>query len=209
MNGKSVALLALCMVASTGAGVGFGRAHWKRPPVYDFQTAFERRAEVIADHSKQMLPGQMVVVGDSIVERQRFGQLCGLDVLNDGISSTSAADLQRVAIAPAVAAHPSRAVFAAGVNTFVHHDSTTPAEYGATVHSILDRLPARPIIVGIGPIVGQEAQIEAFNGVLRGEASRRHGSYVEPLPANLKTDGVHPTVSGMREWQARVERACH
>lgn len=200
-------LLGLCLGGA--AGITVGRARWHRPPAYDFQIGYDRRGLIIASQAEQTAPGQIAIIGDSIVERQRFGTLCRLDVLNAGISSAKVEDVERVALPSALKAKPARTILAVGINDFTHGEATPLPRLMAAYRRILDRLPPKPIVVGLGYAPGlSHKEIDAANRALQAETRRRSGRYVEPLPSSLLVDGVHPSLEGMRTWQRRAAAAC-
>lgn len=210
-------MLSRCAVAASAAlfvglilGGAIARLHYKSQKApFDYRFAYQRRAEIIDQEAQQIAPGQLAVVGDSIVERQRLRRLCGLDALNAGASSARAADILEILMPAVRRAQPSRAVLAVGTNDYRENRPVDRADWRREVRAIVEQLPRRPIVVGIGALPGTPTRTLAdANAFLRAEAARRGGRYVEPLPQSLLADGIHPSLAGQKEWQARVEAAC-
>lgn len=202
-------LLAVLVAISGLIGFAAARYLYRHAPKYDYHAGFVRRAEIIKSVAHQIDPAQMAVIGDSIVEQQKLPHLCGLESLNAGMSGARASDIAELALPAIGAARPSRAVLAVGTNDFRDGRPVNGDHWKRNIQVILDQLPARPIVVGIGDLPNSSSQqIAAANLFLAAEASRRRGRFVAPLPANLTIDGIHPSVTGMREWQRRVQAAC-
>lgn len=170
---------AICLVC-IAAAVLVSREVWHHPALLHAVT----RQVVIEQHLAQ-LPEAAVIVGDSLTERSPIREMCGLPVVNAGIGRATSASIMPVA---RMAKGRPLIVLAIGVND--------GASFEADYRALIDEL--RPHIV-----VGVTAHRE------RNELIREAGIFVEPLPPELLYDGVHYTAEGGREWERRLEAACH
>jgi hypothetical protein len=194
-----IVCLPVSLVLGALAGVAFGFHRWRQSP----SAAFHQTESIVLARAGDVAPGGIVVLGDSIVEQQQIDRLCGLPVLNAGISGARIGHY--VGLTPRVLtlARPSRVVVALGTNDLRGRKPTSPTEFEQQVQQVLAEAGPRPIVVGVaGP------QAKSLNNVLAAAARARGGVFVEPPPVDLTSDGVHLSAAGKREWRRRVEAAC-
>jgi len=225
---KPIAVILLVLTAALAAGsaaifgceicrAGYDKAH--RVITRQFPASRERRERIIATQAAQMKPGGAVILGDSIVELQTFDSLCGLPVLNAGLSGSTTGGLAARSAAIISAARPSLVVFAVGVNDG-HGGKMSQGDEWLTQYRMLLRSAgtAKIIIVGIQPIepgmrnsgAYDMAGIAARNRAIERLAAEAGAIHVRPMPdaAGMTTDGVHLNAAGMRRWQAKLASAC-
>ena len=180
------------------------------------------RGSVLAAEAEDFPRGGVLVLGDSIVERQYIAHLCGRPVLNAGISGITAGRMSEVAPPIVAAADPALVVVAVGVNNAIVWRATSAVIAQRSLEALLTGLRGRTLIlVGIQPVEPNRAvprphEPWSMYGVAQVRAmmpdlARRFGaSYVPPLAAtgNRTADGIHLTPAAAAEWQAAVERAC-
>lgn len=194
--------LLLCVGAISGLALGY--VHWRRTG----PSHFDARTAVILDQARSFPPGGVVVFGDSLVERQRLTMLCGLPVLNAGVSGARITDVAAFAEQVASAARPSLSIVAVGTNDVIQGPAPTwLADYRVLLAGIG---PSVRAIVGIG-LAHQNQAAVAMDKVLRREARDRHIRFIEALPAKpglFLDDGVHHSAAGKAIWQANLAAIC-
>ncbi|QNA84060.1 hypothetical protein G4G27_08715 [Sphingomonas sp. So64.6b] len=167
----------------------------------------QRRLGVMQAIVRQVGPGQMLIVGDSIVEMQSLPEICGLVPINAGISGARSQDLLGFSSAAIALTGPSRIVFAVGVNDLLQ--GTDLKQWTAQTTELVDQWRGKPIIIGITAIKKADpAMAERMNAVLRDLATKRGGIFVKGLSAPETYDGVHPSRAGAKAWQQRLAAAC-
>ncbi len=191
-------LLALAM--ATLIGFVLGRSgRWQ-----DYEN---RRLGLMQTIVRQVGPGQMLIVGDSIVEMQSLPEICGLVPINAGISGARSQDLHGFATAAIGLAEPSRMVFAVGVNDLLQGAELD--QWAKQTTELVDQWHGKPIIIGITAIKNADpATANRMNAILRGLATGRGGIFVEGLSVRETYDGVHPSRAGAKAWQERLAAAC-
>ncbi|MGY4396083.1 lysophospholipase L1-like esterase [Sphingomonas sp. UYAg733] len=192
--------LLLALAVATLIGFVLGRSgRWQ-----DYE---QRRLGVMQAIVRQMGPGQMLIVGDSIVEMQSLPPICGLVPINAGISGARSQDLHGFATAAIGLTGPSRVVFAVGVNDLLQ--GTDLKQWTAQTTELVDKWRGEPIIIGITAIRNADpATANRMNAILRGLAMGRGGIFVKGLSVQETYDGVHPSRAGARAWQERLAAAC-
>ncbi len=195
-------ILMVLLAISVAALAGFMLGRHGRGDVYE-----QRRLGVMQTIARQAGPGQMLLVGDSIVEMQALPPLCGLTAINAGISGARSTDLVDFAESAIALTRPSKIVFAVGVNDLRH--GTGLDAWTARTTELIGLWPGKPIIVGITPLKDRDrTTAERMNDVLRHLAKARGGVFVTGLTSQETFDGVHPSPAGAKAWQARIDGAC-
>jgi len=176
-------------------GVVMAHARWHD----DGPPRLRERGLAIQSHLDQIGPGAALVIGDSIVERQAFGTLCGLPVINAGIGRATAEDALAFGPMVSVRAKPAITIVAIGTNDSMQRRAS--ADFRRDFRLLLDRTMP-DMVVGV-----RDPRIDAL---IQSEADRAGAAYVPPEePAAIQTvDGVHPSPLGARSWQAAIERHC-
>lgn len=105
--------VAAALVLGVAAGVALGALKWRGSA-----EAFHREARmaVILAQARQMPPGGVLVIGDSVTERVRFDRLCDRPALNAGISWATSKSWLPDARKVIAAARPSIVVVEIGTN---------------------------------------------------------------------------------------------
>jgi lysophospholipase L1-like esterase len=199
------ATLRMMLIALVGVivGVAFGYAHWRKP----IASPIVSRHEVLLWRANDMAPGGVLVLGDSITDRQQIVSLCGVPVFNAAISHAKAEDILPMADALVARTRPSRLVLELGANDLLVADPTPLARYQAEMERLAGLAP-RPIIVALPTDPHFLAQAQAGNAYLRRLASTTGGVFVEPLPTAMTVDGVHLNAPGRMEFKRGVNAAC-
>ncbi|WP_034158501.1 SGNH/GDSL hydrolase family protein [Sphingomonas sp. ERG5] len=198
----AVKILAAVLAVAVAGCAGFMLGHQGRGDAYQ-----QRRLGMIRMIVNQAGPGQMLLVGDSIVEMQPLPPLCGLTAINAGIAGARSTDLIGFATTAIAVARPSRMVFAVGVNDLVQ--GTDLAAWTARTTELVGLWPGKPVIVGITSVKGEDdAVAQRMNAILHRLATARGGVFVTGLTLQETFDGVHPSLAGTKAWQARITTAC-
>ncbi len=195
-------ILIVALAVSIAASAGFLLGRHGRGDVYE-----QRRLGVMRAIVHQAGPGQMLLIGDSIVEMQALPPLCGLTAINGGIGGARSTDLVAFATSAITMARPSRVVFAVGVNDL--YQGTDLDAWAARTTELAGLWPGKPIIIGITSLKARDhATADRMNDMLRHLAKTRGGVFVTGLTPQETYDGVHPSLAGAKAWQSRVEAAC-
>ena len=176
---------------------------------FDRAALAERKAVVVAHQVAQIETDYALIIGDSIVERVWMNDLCGLPVVNAGVSGSTLMELEPL-LKKIRSLRPARIVIlAAGINSFRRRKNADLRVWGADLSSAMQTLGKLDAIVEL--IESDSVDIEAVkaaNDLIRGE-SKRWGTVVIPaIPPGLTIDGVHPNNEGYVLWTSRLQRAC-
>jgi len=180
---------ALCVVVGVVTGLAAGRARWHRVT----SPYFYHRLTVIGEHAAQTQSGGLLVIGDSVVERMKFGSVCG-PVVNAGVGSSTTEDFRPAVKELVRKARPSRVIVALGNNDV---ERLSESRFADNMQSIIGDLGGLPV-------------------TLVGEYTRKLDRIIRPLgpfvPWPLRDDetfdGVHPTEAGKLAWQRAVLGDC-
>ena len=154
---------------------------------------------VVHEHAEQAEPDVTLILGDSLVERQRIVDMCG-PALNAGVIGSTTLDLLPH-VAPLIAlSKPKQIVINLGVND--KRTAVPLLEFVARFGGILDQTKAIPtLVVGIfsgGP----------YDDALRGLVEKRQGRYTPyPVDARYTIDGLHLSADGAGVWRTAVRKA--
>jgi lysophospholipase L1-like esterase len=187
------AYLAIALVAFS-IGVAAGWIRWKKPAPSNY------RSTVIREHARQFPPNGTLVIGDSLVERQRLCDICG-PALNAGISGATSADLLELATDLIGTVKPRWVVLNVGTNDVAQKISTKQLE--ANVQRMISTInDAKVLVVGV-PGGGQA------DDALRVAASRYGAAFIVYPVTDVTdtTDGLHLNAAGAAKWQAAVRAA--
>lgn len=193
----AIALLLIALGACLG--VGAGAVKWRRSTA----DIFDAKRALILNRAKDMPPGGVLVIGDSIVERQRLERICGLPALNAGMGSARIGDAAPIVAPLLTLTKPSRIVVAFGPNHFLNGNDDDLDAFAAAMDNLLSQAPPRPIVVGMTAPATHPA-----NDAMRRLAEKHGGAFVEGVPAEMTEDGLHLNRDGLGGWKRRVEAAC-
>lgn len=173
--------IAAAVAAGLLLGGGIGAAKW-RGSASQFHR--EARMAAILDQIEQVGPGAMLVIGDSITERNHFDQLCGRPAINAGISWSTSQDWLADGPRLVTAARPSIVILALGTND----GPGWQAHYRQLVES------TRPAFA-VAPADPDRAAFVA--SILPAVAG----------PRQLQ-DGLHPDKAGAQAWRTAIDAEC-
>lgn len=143
-------------------------------------------------------PVDTLIVGDSIVETNVIGDVCG-KTFAAGIGGATLSDLTRVVPALVKFSRPKMLVVAAGTNDMLQGHG-----FGATFENryraLLGILPVRPFA-----LIGVQGGDNTF---IANTARSIGARYIAPVPKATTRDGIHPDARGARIWRDRVVSAC-
>ena len=222
---RTIRLSLVAALIAMIAGVA-GRALYDRgyaQAAADAQVYFKYhtlRAQTLEGQAAKRPAGGVLVLGDSIIELQNFTSLCGLPVINAGISGLTTDRLAGLAPQLVAAARPRLVVVAIGANDTRRDAAVVSADqWRAAYRKLLAAAGRRPVIVvGVQPIEKDKPGAAPFDGPAMAARSaalvriaRAAGAaYVPPLASvqGLTVDGIHLNAEGDRQWQTSVEAAC-
>jgi len=195
MTSRARRLITYAVIVAIGFGVGIaaGWLRWKRPTAY---YKIQQRSLLIREHAEQMPAGGTLMIGDSIVERQRLGDVCG-PTLNAGISGATSADLQGLVPDLVRIAKPARIVLNIGTND-VYQGIPGEVLQGNIERMIAVMQGVTVLVIGV-----PGRQVDAF---LKVAALRHHARFIAyPVTDPADTlDGLHLNAAGAAEWQAAI-----
>jgi lysophospholipase L1-like esterase len=188
------AYLAVAVFAFS-AGVGAGWLRWKR----SVASYMMHRSLVIHEHAQEMPVAGTLVIGDSIIERQRLGDICG-PTLNAGISGATSADLYALVSDVIRPTRPMRVVFNVGINDVLQ--GVLDLELQTHVEKMIAIANGAAVLVVGVPGGSADSFLRA--------AAIRYGAQFIPYPVTEKADtidGLHLNAKGAAGWQAAVRDA--
>lgn len=191
---KPAILLAFALAFSAGVATGYVR--WHRPATNNKVY----RALVIREQARELPEGGVLVIGDSLIERQRQPDFCGLPTLNAGIGGATSGELLAL-VADLAPARPKRLVINAGANDMLQ--GVPPAQLQDNIERMLGAFEGvAAIVVGVpggGP--ADEA--------LRAAAQPTNATFLPwpVLQSEDTIDGLHLAPSGSVKWSRAVARA--
>ena len=181
-------------------GIGIGALRWRKATVGSDRKSY--RALVIQEQAQQLTSGTVLILGDSLIERQRITTICGEQTLNAGIGSATSADL--VALLRTLGTvKPSRVIVNVGANDVEQHVPLN--ELSRNVEKLIEPFSGRPILI-VGVPGGGDAD-HALETV-----ARTHSAAFMPWPVDAPgdtVDGLHLNASGAAKWQAAVTALWH
>ncbi len=159
----------------------------------------DERWMVISEHAEQAEPGVTLILGDSLVERQRIVDMCG-PALNAGVIGSTTADMLPHVAPVILAAKPARIVLGIGVND--RRADVPLADFAARYDLILKDIGAIPsLVVGVyggGP----------YDAEVRRQAQARGLKYIPyPVGPEMTIDGLHLSAAGAQVWRTAVRAA--
>jgi len=196
-----VAALVIGLIFGGVAGLFAGWQRWKKPPtnhkIY--------RWKVIHEHASQASPGGTLIVGDSIIERQRIVDLCG-PALNAGVGSLTAVELAPHMQRLMSVYRPARIVINVGVNDAAK--GIDIARFKEALNAILEATANNPTLVVNIPSYGTEQPASAYQDAVRRLVDQFGKMYIGyPVPHTQTIDGIHLSKQGAKNWQRAVRRA--
>ena len=203
---KVALLVTIAAAASFVAGLVIGKPKGTH---FDRAGLAKRKATVIEHQVAQIEGDYALVIGDSIVERARLETLCGLPVINAGISGSTLEDL-RPLLERVGKLRPARlVVLAGGINSFRIPGKGDAAQWEQSFVASLDVLGNVDAVVSlIDSVAVDSREVRVANSILRRQAAERNITVVPPIPAEFTLDGVHPSPEGYAKWKDNLERAC-
>ena len=196
--GWSLALVVVLTALLAGAGgvaVGYGRWYNDKP------RPFAVRELVITHHAAEIPKGSTVVIGDSLVERQRVDRLCG-PTLNAGVGGAQTGHLIPLMRHIASVVEPKLVIAEVGTND--RYYKVTEATFLRQYRTLIDEAKgARFVIVGIPGDTDWNAKLEDL-------AKETGSTFVPAIDATgHTTDGVHFDAIAGALWKSAVQSACH
>lgn len=187
-------VIALLVGASGGIAIGYGR--WYRNTARPFAV----RELVVTHQAAEMPKGSTVVIGDSLIERQRVDRLCG-PTLNAGVGSAQASDLIPLMRHITSVVTPKLVIIEVGTN-----DRAAKLSDGSFLRhyrSLIDEArPARVVVVGI-------PGDPEWNTPLQMLAEETGSIFIPAIdPSGHTTDGVHFDAIAAALWKDSVRSAC-
>lgn len=203
MQAKLALSVLAALIVGGCVGLGLGYAHWRKP----IGSPIAARREVLLYRAEDVAPGGVLILGDSITDRQAFSSLCGLPVFNAAISHEKAEDILPIAAQLVSRTRPARLILELGANDLLEPDPTPMARYEAEMNQLAHLAP-HPVIVALPDDPAFPAQAARGNAFLRALAAEAGGTFIAPLTPGMTVDGVHPNARGRSEWKRRVNAAC-
>ena len=168
----------------------------------------ERKAVVVA-HQVAQIPGDYaLIVGDSIVERARIDELCGLPVVTAGVSGSTLPELKPLLKKLAELREPRITVLAAGINGFRMPGNGKASEWKNNLRASVDVLGTIDAMIEMieSDSVDQDA-VRHANAITREFAETRKMIAIPAIPAELTVDGVHPSPEGYTLWRENLRKS--
>ena len=152
--------------------------------------------------------GGALLIGDSITEGQKIDELCGLRVLNAGISGSRVHDWAQLAPKLVEKVRPELVVYALGVNDVAHDPDLDVARW-ADAYEQLRRVPApRVHVLGVLEAEGQFSRLNQRIARMNSILSRQPG-YIRPFDTRGSTiDGLHLNARGKSRWTQTLRGIC-
>lgn len=148
--------------------------------------------------------GAVLLIGDSITRQQDIYTLCGLPVINAGISGTGVYEWATLAPRLVARLKPRIVIYALGMN-----DSSRKVSFDARKwKQTYDRLRRGGFALGVLPVHNggfASDRIAQMNAALSQEPG-----YIPPFPTNglVRNDGVHLNEDGERRWRQQLQSVC-
>lgn len=216
-------LAAAAMIFAVGAGAGIA-AH----RVYKFQpqSHAQIRNGIILSHARQARH-DIVIVGDSHVERADISTLCGHHVLNMGYAGARIKMLAEMAPESFLIVKPKLVIIAGGINDTAYDQMTEPSAFLENYRRVVaaaKAVGAAVVALDIPPIGSDSfpvtARFDRSRLALVNKSVRQAGVPIlqvkralstpgqEMLAAENTTDGVHFSAKGYRIWKRVLNGAC-
>lgn len=215
---KLVLVFAAAIIATSAASAAIG---YKLAPGPNHLRA---RALAVKSHLAQAPDVQVVVLGDSIVERADLAAVCKAKTINAGVSGATVADLDTFArqIDPRRA---PRIIVAVGINDAKAGARGDIDQVMQRYAGLIDYLQSSGAKVSVASVVSAAASedeydpfyVRTFNTSLRQMATARGLDVIDlgriadadrHLPAGLAVDGVHLNAAGYQKWSEVLAPAC-
>jgi len=220
------------MIASVCAGGlvllavigGYRLAQWRAVPEYSLY-----RGAAIRQQARVIPAGGVLFVGDSIVDQSFTPLICGLPVLNAGMSGATVADLFPVARDAIALAKPALILISVGINNALPKSRHVSVEaYGEQ----LDGMVAAAMASGARVVLLTQTavrhdqmlsidlpKLNAIDGTIRNIAEQRGTQLVDitaalagpdgQMQSGRTMDGVHLTAAGYAAWHEAIKHvAC-
>lgn len=201
----SIVLCAALVAAMLGgaAGMAFGRI--SSAPGSDRASYRDARVQTVGAHLRQFDGDYLLVAGDSHIEHWFVRSLCGLPVVNAGLSGATAQSYARFFAELPLSRPPRAIILTIGTNDAQKRRIGDPdealARYRASVESLLELLRSRsPHIVAtaVPPLDPGRAKsfsprlAARFSTVLKTVCREQGCSFVDPFVGGVPLfDGVH------------------
>ena len=140
-------------------------------------------------------PFDTLVLGDSIGESIPWD--CGR-TFNASVGGAKVQDVARIAPLAVERTRPATVILEVGAN---HFWDAPDAGFAPAYEKLARSFGSRLILVGV-------PNNEDANRGVRRLAQELGAAFLEPIPANLTTDGVHPTPAGARHLRDRAAKIC-
>ena len=216
-------IIAIALIAGAFVG-GYRFAQWRAVPEYPLY-----RGAAIRQQAGMIPAGGVLFIGDSIVEQGYTPTLCGLPVLNAGISGATVEDLMPMARDAINLAKPSRVLISVGLNNALPKSKRVSIDsYGQQLDEMVAAAMAANAQVSLltQTAVRQDAALEIdlaklkeIDTVIRQLAQHRQVQLIEisgalagpdgQMAPALTIDGVHLTATGYAVWNDKItQEAC-
>lgn len=193
-------------------GATSGVAGWRivRPTAtFDYMPT---RLLILAAQAESFPAEQILIIGDSVTEMSAPNTLCGMRVLNAGVSGATVKQWRPFAQAIVAKARPRIVVLALGTN-----DAKRSEEFDLPLwkndYADLARAVRATWVVPPPTITpGEQAESIIDRSRLNEIAAAVSGSGIHAVDRSdlerSASDGIHPDQTGRERWVANLERVC-
>jgi lysophospholipase L1-like esterase len=216
-------LIAVALVGSAFV-VGYSFAQWRAVPKYPLY-----RGAAIRQQSASIHPGAVLFIGDSIVDQAYVPTVCGIPVLNAGMSGATVADLVPLALDVIKKSKPSRMLISVGINNALPKTKrVTVSDYSRQLDQIVSAALAAGIDVSVltqtavrsdQPFGLDIPKLKEIDDAIRQLANQRQIRLIDvaatlagaggEMPKTSTVDGVHLTAKGYAIWTSKIQQeAC-
>lgn len=203
----TVVLCVGLVAAALGGAAGLAVGHMTGTPESDRASYRDARVQTIGAHLRQFDGDYLLVAGDSHIEHWFVRSLCGLPVVNAGLSGATAQSYARFFAELPLSRPPRAILLTIGTNDAQKRRIGDPDEaltrYRASVGSLLELLRSRSpqiIATAVPPLDPARAKsfsprlAARFSTVLETVCREQGCSFVDPFAVGVPLfDGVHLT----------------
>jgi lysophospholipase L1-like esterase len=216
-------ILAVALIGAAFIG-GYRFAQWRAIPEYPLY-----RGAAIRQQSAVIPTGAVLFIGDSIVDQAYVPTVCGVPVLNAGMSGATVADLIPLALDVIKQSKPSRMLISVGINNALPKTKrVTVSDYSQQLDQIVSAALAAGMDVSVltqtpvrsdQPLGLDIPMLKEIDGAIRRLAQRHQIRLIDvaatlagtggEMPRTSTIDGVHLTAEGYAIWTSKIQQeAC-